>query len=391
MEGEIETGQTPIDSVWFISSAESVDRDLIIGEFSKTDHELVAYKISALAEYMLNPAEVKINYKLVGCCIYFSDQNRSQLLLGLENLLPEKLKRGPTPPQMVISDMDIDAGQIRDVNLQAHFDYIYHQLKGSDPVIRTLNHLDEDTVTDIEGVSRDAVGNISRINLAGPVRDKIAYIEENLFQEVPLTLKKAHLGEGLFELGGFDFPSFNPKTTYTLVRTIERGEGRAIVMTNDHKIHYEVEDVKFVFYLQLLEQLLKVNPELVDAFRVCIAGKATPLKLFFKSRLGIDYSPEKMPYLIQEVLKKHPIKPGQKEIVANALRDRQFGISFMYVPETVNGTPKQETNLSILHNFKELEAIEKEAPQVVSAIGSMVASTDVGKFYLLDKYKGYTQ
>jgi len=42
-----------------------------------------------------------------------------------------------------------------------------------------------------------------------------------------------------------------------------------------------------------------------------------------------------------------------------------------------------------MHNFKALEPIKAALPQVYSEISKSASITEVGKFYLLDSFRGY--
>ncbi len=407
MLSEKNTRQPSTKKVWFISPGQYAKDDQKTDRHAGEATATVTYKISEIADYMLNPASLEIQSKLVGCNIHHNQSHKQGAnksgahKLGawyrklLNKVLPGKINPGLNTqsrlPEMVTSEMDTEPGQIKDKNLRLHIRGIYNQLKPYDPVIKALSGLDLQSVSDIEGVCRDEAGNFTNIALSGTLDEKISYIIKNLLQQVPLALKKAYMGDGLFEMSGFDFSAYKPENTYWLVKSMEKGNSQAYVLSNDQKVRYHVQNIEFVFYLQLLEQLLKVNPELMNALAMCIADKAKPSKLFFKRQLGIDYSPEQIPEIYQEVFKKYNIDVSQKKIVANALRDRQLGISFMYVPQNDSGKNCLETNLSVLHNYRALDAIRKEAPQVFSEIGNMAATTDVGKFYLLDKYNGSTQ
>lgn len=412
MLNEKNTRQPSTEKVWFISSGQDAKANKKTARHAGEATTAVTYKISEIADYMLNPASLEIQSMLIGCNIHHNQTHRSGVRKSranksgshkfgawyqklLNKVKPGKINQGLNTqsqlPEMVISEMDSEPGQIKDKSLRLHIRDIYNQLKPYDPVIKTLSGLDGQSVSDIEGVCRDEAGNLTNIALSGTLDEKISYIINNLLKQVPLALKKAYMGDGLFEMSGFDFSAYKPENTYRLVNSMEKGKRQAYVLSNDQKVRYHVENIEFVFYLQLLEQLLKVNPELMNALAMCIADKAKPSKLFFKRQLGIDYTPEQIPEIYQEVFKKYNIDVSQKKIVANALRDRQLGVSFMYVPQNDSGEKCLETNLSVLHNYRALEAIKKEAPQVFSEIGNMAATTDVGKFYLLDKYNGSTQ
>ncbi len=385
------TCKTPTGDVWFISPGQFAKVDSGSGHLANATKTATIYEISEIAYYMLNPDSLQIQNRLVGCSIRYRESKRWYKKLFFKKASDKKESDKTQLQETVTSDLDTELSEIKDRNLLSHIRGIYDQIRPYDRVIRTISNLDERKVSDLEGICRDEAGNLKNIALNGSLEDKINYMKKNLLQKVPLSIKRAYMGSGLFEMSGFDFSTYNPENTYNLIRSRENGNNPAYVLSNDQQVKYRVENFKFIFYLQLLEQLVKVNPELKNAFSMCIAGKAKPLKLFFKSQLGIDYSVEKLPEIYQEVFKKHNIDVNQKKIVANALRDRQLGISFISIPRNFSGKNRLETNLSVLHNFRALEAIKEEAPKVFSEIDNMAAMTEVGRFYLLDKYKGYKE
>ena len=64
-------------------------------------------------------------------------------------------------------------------------------------------------------------------------------------------------------------------------------------------------------------------------------------------------------------------------------------ILFNYVPHTETGEERLYTNISIMHDFRALEPLKKQLPQLYSTINKMAPVSEAGKFYLLDSMRGY--
>ncbi len=79
----------------------------------------------------------------------------------------------------------------------------------------------------------------------------------------------------------------------------------------------------------------------------------------------------------------------KKDVITSILNDFQIGILFSYVPISDSGEKKLFTNFSVMHNFKALEPIKDDLPQVYSEINKKASVTEAGKFYLLDSFRGY--
>jgi hypothetical protein len=113
------------------------------------------------------------------------------------------------------------------------------------------------------------------------------------------------------------------------------------------------------------------------------------MKLFFNRQLEIDYSEANFPEIYRRVFEMHDIAPNKKNIIKRVLNHSQLGVTFNYVPQSSAVADKLFVNFSVMHNFKALEPIKDALPMVYSEINKRAAITEVGKFYLLDSFRGY--
>jgi hypothetical protein len=225
--------------------------------------------------------------------------------------------------------------------------------------------------------------------LHGDIEDKINYILNFIGKDVKIILDKAYNLDGLFEMKGFDFKSYDPSRSHRLIKLTQKGKVKYCVISSYNKAKYWVEDNKLVRYLHLLEQSIRANPKLQDSLNQCLRGNAKPLKIFFYRQLEIDYSQRHFPEIYKRIFERYNINTHKKDAVASLLNNSQVGILFSYVPQAGFGEEKLFTNFSVMHNFKALEPIKHDLHQVYSEISKKASVTEAGKFYLLDSFRGY--
>ena len=142
--------------------------------------------------------------------------------------------------------------------------------------------------------------------------------------------------------------------------------------------------------MHLLEQSLKSNPSLNEAFSLCLEGQATPVKLFFNKKLEIDYSKAAFPEIYQDVFKTLNVELTKKNLVQPILNHLQIGISLSYVLLSECRQDKMHTDISVLHDLRALEPLRKNLPHVYSAVVERAMISEAGRFYLLDTINGYS-
>ena len=141
--------------------------------------------------------------------------------------------------------------------------------------------------------------------------------------------------------------------------------------------------------MHLLEQTINTDTKLYDSLNQCIQGKAKPLKLFFNKQFEMAYTRGHLPQIYSEVFKTYDMGLNDKDVIVNSVNNLQLGISFNYLPQTKSGGEKLFTNLSIMHDYRALDPLKEELPQVYSEINKRVSISEAGRFYLLDSLGGY--
>lgn len=378
--------------IWVISKGKRTDMDLSrICEGSETE-TVTEYSLSELGRYLLDPNPIQVEKKLIGCEIHYYPPFY-KIKSKIRKILPQKLhgliKDEHIPPEVLISNYVANKAPMNDKDLESHLSKVVALLRPYDPVIKRLSSLDQSKIADIIGTCQDVGGNRSYLNIQGSIGEKIGYIENFIYKNVGVILEKAYISDGLFEMKGFDFESYNSEKSYRLIKFLINGKAQACVLDVDDKVEYRVEDVKLLHYLQLFAQLIKMNPKLNKSLKLCTAGKAAPMKLFFNRQLEIDYSEANLPEIYRRVFEMHDIAPNKKNIIKRVLNHSQLGVTFNYVPQSSSSADKLFVNFSVMHNFKALEPIKDTLPQVYSEINKRAAITEVGKFYLLDSFRGY--
>ena len=116
---------------------------------------------------------------------------------------------------------------MKDPDLEAHFKRIADELRGFDPFAKKIARLKTARLSHIIGVCEDIGGGYSYLKLQGSGEDKLRYLTANVGRDVRVTLHRAHLSEGLFELRGFPRASYNPANAFLAVRALTRGRLRS--------------------------------------------------------------------------------------------------------------------------------------------------------------------
>jgi len=385
-------GKLRSGNVWVISKGRYTDLDLSrIWEGAKTE-TVTAYKLSDLGRYLLDPNPIQISKKLIGCEIHFRppfDKVKAKIRRILPSKLHGLIKDRYIPPEVLTSNYTTGKTPMKDKHLESYLNKIAEMLRPYDPVVKRLSKIDISKVADVVGTCQDAGGNLSYLNIQGNIDEKIGYIHNFLLQDVGVIIEKAYISDGLFEMKGFNFASYSPETTYTLIKFFKDGKVRACVLGQDNNAEFWVEDIQLIHYLQLFDQLIVMNPKLNKSLNLCSTGRAEPMKLFFNKQLEIDYSEASLPEIYRRVFELYNIEPGKRGIIKSILNYLQLGVTFNYVPQSGSSEEKLFVNFSVMHNLKALEPIKEDLPQVYSEINKRSLFTEAGKYYLLDTFRGY--
>ncbi len=381
------------NSVWIISEGLNAELDLSAIFGQGVTGPVREYKISDLTRYLLNPNPVEIDEKLIGCEVHFHQPAANKIKGKIRRILPEKLRRrfkdNHIPAKKLLSSSQIDPPSLNSLNLESHFNKIGELLRPYDVIFKKLSKLDKSKISDLIGICEDSGGNQYQLNLQGDVDEKINYLCNFISKNVKITFKKAYLADGLFEMRGYDFTTFDHKKAYRLIKFFKDGKSNYCVLNHLNKIEYMVEDIKTIYFMHLLAQSIKTNPKLLDSFNLCINKNAKPLKLFFNTQVEIDYSKTNLPKVYREAFDVCNIGMKERDIVANSLNNLQRVVLFNYIPQNGSGEEKLFANISVMHDFRALEPIKNCLPHLYSEIYKRAPISDAGKFYLLDSMRGY--
>lgn len=382
------------NDVWIISTGRHVKLDLTkvcegIGmTFVKE------YRISDLARYLLDPNPIEVRKILLGCEVRYRQTFSDKLREKLRQISPQKLHRlfkdKAILSETLMANRDNKGPALKDKGFELYVEKIRSALRAYDPVLKRLSKLDRHRIFNIIGICEDIGGNRSLLNLKGYIDEKIGYMANFLLRDVGVVLEKARVSDGLFEMSGFDFSSYDAKNSHRLIKFFSDGKPRCCVLGFDGKVEYWVDDMDLINQMHLLEHSIKANPKFSNSLSLCTKGDAKPLRLLFKKHLEIDYTKSPLPALYKNLFDLYDIATSMKNAVMNSLRNLQFGILFNYVPVSGTGEKKLFTNVSVMHDVSALEPIREELPELYSMINKMAFVTDAGKYYLLDAIRGYS-
>lgn len=379
------------NGLWVITKGKYVDLDIrgICDGVQK--RPVREYNISDLARYMLNSNPIEVEKKLIGCEVHYHQPGSNKIKEKIRQMLPKKLhgflKGKKTSPDVIVSDCKTKKPIMKDRYLESHFKKAHELLRPYDPTFERLSRLDSGRISDVTGICEDIDGVRSALNLLGSIEEKIDYMLNFIIKDVRVIIEKAHVAEGLFEMRGFDFQSYDPGNSYRLVRFLQNGETKSCVLTPDNRVEYWIEDIRLVDCMHLLEQAIQMNWIFHDSMEQCIKGKAKPYKIFFNKQLEIDYSNASLPEVYKGVFETYNMGSYEKESLVNSLKNLQLGISFNYVPHD-SGEENMYTNISVMHDFRALEPIKDDLPQLYMEISKKASVSEVGRFYFMDSIRG---
>ncbi len=379
--------------IWVISEGRPSDIDLGRVVESNVDGRCQEYKISDIGRYLLNPHSIEVKKKLIGGEFHYKQRPLMKIRRAFGRILPKSLKRSKKNatilPDVVVSRYKLRIPSMNDGELEAYLNKIYDQLKTYDSVAKKLAQMDPGNIVQIVGICEDVGGNYSYLKLQGGVEEKIKYLGSHISKDVGVILNRAYIADGLFELRGYDFKSYDPARSYRLFSYKSGGETKACVLTGSKKVDFHLSDHSLIQLMHLLEQSLRANPGLSKAFRLCIAGQAKPVKLFFNKKLEIDYSTTPLPAVYQDVFKIHNVGLNQRNLIKPILNYLQIGVSLNYTLAADHQDDRMFTHISVLHDFRALEPLRKNLPEVYAAVLKRGFASEAGRYYLLDSINGY--
>lgn len=393
-DSKTKTSSRDKGDIWIISNCRNPATDLSGVEIVPDDGTLKAYEISDIAYYLLNPNPIEIKKRLIGCEIHYRQRRWVALKNAFSKLFPQRLRRvinaDHLPPDVLITNCKLKIPPLKDSDLQAHLAKIYESLRSYDPATKRLPRLNLRKIAHIIGICEDVGGNLSYLKLQGGAEDKLKYLATNMSKDVAVVLRRACQADGLFELRGFDFGSYDAQKSNRLIFFLKNGSPKLCVLKADNQIAYWLDNDQPLKYLHLLEHSINANPNLKKAFTLCRTGKARAIKLFFNRKLEIDYSRSHFPKVYEDVLNACNVNSNQRNLVKNSLNYLQIGVSLNYVPLSDSGEDRLYTHISVLHDLRALESLRNNLPQVYSAISKGAFLSEAGRFYLLDSIEGHS-
>jgi len=385
----------PNKDVWIISGGRHSQMDLSAIEDAKMNGQVKAvkeYRISDIAYYLLNPNPIEVNKRLIGCEIHYQQQLTTKIFEKIKRLLPRSFRRlwkgHMIPPEILLSHSKIEMPTLKDKAFEDHLYRIYESLRAYDSVSKRLPQLDPDHIAHVIGICKDIGGSFTYLKLQGSCEDKLKYMQNYISKDVGVLLRKAYIGDGLFEMRGFDSAAYDSNHAHRLIVYRENGKPRCCVLNSKNAVEYRLDDLNLLKCLLLLQQALADDLKLKNAFDICIRGKAKPVKLFFNRQLEVDYSKSLFPPIYRDILKDKKANSNQQNLIRPALNYLQIGISFNYIPQPVRAAGNMITLISVLHDLRALELLRKNLPQVYHEIEKRVGVSEAGRFYLLDSIEG---
>jgi hypothetical protein len=379
--------------IWIISEGHSSEIDLKEMPDGNVAGPYKEFRISDIGRYLLNPHSIEVQKRLIGGEIHYKQGVLKKIGKSLGRILPGSAKRrqngAQVSPELIVSPYKLRIPTMKDPDLETHLNQFYGLLRSYDSVPKKLALLDPSKIVEIVGICDDIGGSFSYLKLKGSVEEKIKYLEKSFSKDVGVVLNRAYIADGLFELRGYDFESYKPERSYRLVSYSEDGEPKGCVLTAQDKIDFILNDYSLIKNMQLLEQSLRANPSISEAFCRCVKGQATPIKLFFNKKLEIDYAKTALPAVYRDVFRTLDVGLNQRNLIKPILNYLQLGVSLNYILPEDGSEDRLYTHISVLHDFRALEPLRKNLPQVYSALLKQAFITETGRYYLLDSINGY--
>lgn len=380
--------------LWIISGGEITDFNTELIDDTSSSQRVKSYQISDLGRYILNPDSIEVKEKILGCNIFFKQPKSNRLKARMRKFLPKSLhgflQDVEIPPQEIISLSSLKIPAFEDKQLEQHFRKLGEMLRPYNSALKKLSDLDPSTIEEVVGICEDiGSDNHYDLNLKGTIEEKIAYIYNNISNDVFVVLKNPSISDGLFEMRGYDFTKYNHKNSYRMIKYFKDGIARYCVLNAKSEVEFYVKNKIYVSYLHLLEQSIQSNEHLYNAFLQCIDGSAKPLRLYFTNHLEVTYSNEYIPTMYKKIFEHYNIGENVRQNVTKILNDHQRVVSFNYIPRSKTGNEKLFTNISVMHNVKALDPIKSFFPEFYSEINKITMVSEAGSYYLLDSMKGY--
>lgn len=364
---------------WVISEGKLLRMDPTEFDPEAEQGVVKAYRLSEIGRYLLNPGPIEVRKRLVGCEVHRTP-NRLRFLQRAS-------KRAPKA-DIILSGVKLKLPSLKDPDLEAHLKRMIDELRVFDPFGNKLARLDARKVSHLVGICEDGGGGHSYLKLQGTTDDKIRYLNSHVGRDVRVTIHRAHVSEGLFELRGFPAAGFSPANIYTLYLYSRDGRPAACVLTALGNLDFRLPDPHAVNYLSLLENTLNSCPGFRKAFNACFLGGAMPVRLSFNRQLEVDYSRASFPEVYRDVFRTAQTAAANCNLVKPVLNYLQTAVSLSYQLSGTDGDERLRTDMCILHDLRAIEPLRKSLPAVYAEMNRRAFSTEAGRFYVLDSIAG---
>ncbi len=378
------------DGIWVINNGRVVDLDLSSIYDDVVTGPVMEYKISELAYYLINPKQIQLDEKVIGCKVQYRKPKEGFFKRWRKNGKKKKgdpSKKDDAFVEEILSVSKTGTPTFKDQKLNAYLLKINEMLRPYDPVQKKLTNLDIQKVKDITAICKEIGGHRYTLKLQGSINDKINFVIGALSQKAKVVFGKAYLSNGLFEMRSYRFGSFNVHNSYRIIKFKGKDQTRYCVLNTKNKFEFWITDNELINYLHIFEQSIKADSKLREAIDNCVSGKATPLKLFFTKRLEHGYSENRLPTIYREVFNTYNISMDEKEAIINILNSSQGVVFFNYLVPADNEKQIIYTNISVMHDTRALEPIKRQLPSLYSEIEKKTSVSEVGKLYLLDSIR----
>ncbi len=375
-----------LKGLWIVTPARAARFTIDQPGIQKVPTTVREYRISAIGRYLVSPAALNIQKRLVGCEIH---RRSARLTRWKHSFLKLLGKTAATrPPELLTLDFPKPITMPSDINLRHHIHRLYDNLRTFDTFYQNLARVDMGRICRVTGICEDDAGNRSPVVIDGKPDHQLEFIRNRVGHKIDVRIKRAHFADGLFEMKGFDFTNFDPSRQYRLIRFVHNGIPKACVTEKDDTIAFWLEGTKVVNYLQLLECCIQKDGRMRESLNRCIQGKSAALSLMFNQRLEIDYSRAPLPAVFREAIGETPLAANNDHLIKQNLNLFQVGVSFTTRSRHGDGDNELRTHLSILQDLRALEPIKDRLPSLFEEMAKQSAQSEEGKYYLLETICG---
>jgi hypothetical protein len=342
------------------------------------------YQLSEIGRYLLNPGPIEIRKRLVGCEVHRKSNGIGRWVSRLIRKDPQRRNR----PEVILSGIKLKLPLLKDPDLETHLKRVIDELRAFEPFGKKLARLDAPKLSQLIGICEDVGGSYSYLKLQGSTEDKMRFLSSQVGRDVRVTIHRAHVNEGLFELRGFPSAGFNPAHVFQLIAYRRGGQPAACVLSPLGHVDFRLPDPQAARYVILLENILKFCAEFRRAFEACFRGGARPVRLFFNRQIEVDYSKTNFPEVYRDVFRASETALSDCHLVKPVLNSLQMAVSLSYVASARGGEERLFTHICILHDVRALEPLRKSLPAVYAEMNRRAFTTEAGCYYVLDSITG---